>query len=235
MRNVFLGLLLANLLAAAWQLWVSPSPRPLAAAATAGMTLRSTTTRREAAPDPVGIARSGVGESGAGAPGKDCFQIGPFPEEAAMQQAQRILAGRGISTRRITREAQLWLGHWVRIDGLASPVVAEEARRRLLAGGLAEAYLMQEATDHAISLGIFRDLEGAQRVVAAARALGFSPGMRNRYRSTAEQWLLTMTGRADPASLEVLRLSGGRILRVEPTACGGAGGPSAAPQTRDVD
>ena len=154
-----------------------------------------------------------------------------FPRWSRFAASTAFLAGQGIPARQISRETPLWLGHWVRIDGLASVDRAEEARRRLLAGGLTEAR-DAETAGHAISLGVFRDRERAQRVTRRCPRRGFSPELGDRYRPTAEEWLLVTTSRA-ASFLDDFRLPGGRILRAEPAACSNTGSP--APKVRDVE
>jgi hypothetical protein len=111
------------------------------------------------------------------------------------------------------------VGNWIQIGGFASPAAADEARRRLVDGGLADAYLMQEGPEPVISLGVFREKERADRVAAIARGLGFEPVSTNRYRPAVEYWLLARIPVAGASPRDGLPLPRSGLLRVEPVEC----------------
>lgn len=213
MRSVFLTLVLANVLMLAWQFWVDPAPSgPVLggpddlAAFTKGAipnTGRPAPSTTEAAAPPLGA----------------CLRVGPVPTAAAAQQALEQLAARGIDAVPIARDAQVWLGHWVQIGGFVSVPAAETARRRLTAGGLADVYLMQDGVQPMISLGVFRDRSGADRVARAARTLGFEVSLRDRYRPTVEQWLLIRPRPGQTVGPAEVSLAGDRIMRTESAGC----------------
>lgn len=219
MRNIWLVLLLANLLLFAWNRWVVPLPRaavlelpgaldqpaPLAPAAT----LPPTTVA--AAPSPVTDAPTTVGDT--------CVQVGPLPEAGAAAELGRSLAASRLPGVVIAREAQVWVGNWIQVSGFDSPAAAAAARDRLVAGGLADAYLMQEAAEPVISLGVFRDKGGADRVAAIARGLGFEPISTNRYRPGVEYWLLLRVPATGIGPGDGLPKSGS--LTVAPAECPG--------------
>ncbi len=220
MRSVLLTLILANVLMLAWQFWVDPAPpAPVLAgpddlvAFTAG-----------ARPND-GWSAPSTTEVAAPRPGA-CLRLGPVPTAAAAQQALEQLAARGIDAAPIARDAQVWLGHWVQIGGFASVTAAETARRRLTSGGLADAYLMQDGVQPMLSLGVFRDRSGADRVASAARTLGFEVSMRDRYRPAVEQWLLIRPRPGQTLGPADVSLAGDRIMRTESTVCEAAGAAS---------
>ena len=218
MRGVFLALLLANLLFAAWQVWVDPAPRSAPAEQPNRLILFSFGTDPKVPDLPTSQGeppRAGTAEASAAAAPGACLGLGPCADVAASRQAGEQLAARGVDAIPFARDTQAWLGHWVQIGGFASIPEAEMARQRLIAGGLADTYLMQDGAQPLLSLGVFQELARAQRVASVARALGFEVGMRDRYRLTVEQWLLIQprpNQRLEPADLS---LAGDRIMRVE--------------------
>ena len=115
---------------------------------------------------------------------------------------------------------------WVtgsRLEVLPLCPTAETARQRLVAGGLADAYLMQDGAEPMISLGVFRDRSRADRVASAARTLGFMVTMRDRYRPAVEQWLLIRPRPDQAPEMADLSLAGDRIMRTESAPCDAAG------------
>lgn len=228
MRNLFLSLVLANLLVLAWQYWVDPATEPAMSTGRGDLALFDATRVPSGAvaganlpvyPEVAGInLRAGK-----------CFRLGPLPDSTAAQQAAQNLAGRGIDATPIARDAPLWLGHWVQISGFGSVAAAETARDRLIAGGIADALLMQDGLQPMISLGVFRERTRADRVANMARNLGFVVGMRDRYRPGVEHWLLVRPRPGQSLAPSDLSLAGDRIMRTEPATCDGAGGAAATP------
>jgi hypothetical protein len=226
-RNLFLVLLLANLLLLAWNRWVVPPPR-LAGATVAGSPRQREAPPAAAAPAPQANAVVAAPQPQAPAPpvaaapagpGDTCVQVGPLPAAEAAAELGRSLASRGIPAATIARDTQVWVGNWIQIGGFASPAAADEARRRLVDGGLADAYLMQEGPEPVISLGVFREKERADRVAAIARGLGFDPVSTNRYRPAVEYWLMARIPVAGASSRDGLPLPRSGLLRVEPVEC----------------
>lgn len=205
MRNLFLLLLLGNLVLFGWQRWgrVAPAPRP-------------------APPVPsLELLAPGMAAPDAGAPadGVRCLQLGPFEDPGTLASAARALRAAGREVREVLRPGEVWVGNWVQIDGLATLEAAEAARRRLVAGGLTDAYIMQVDGAHRISLGVFRERARAEGVQRRARELGFTPALGDRYRPAQEAWLELRQApgeRFDPA---LLALPAAQILRTEEVAC----------------
>ncbi|MEO8223917.1 MAG: SPOR domain-containing protein [Gammaproteobacteria bacterium] len=227
MRNLLLTLVLANLLLLAWQSWVAPAPPPPAGEAAGGLELFSTplTPARSTRPVPPGAAQVGVAQI----PDGGCLRLGPLPDAAAAQEMAGQLAGRGFDAAVIGRDTQVWLGHWVQIGGFASAGDAEASRQRLAAGGVPDAYLMQDGSRPMISLGVFRDRDRADRVAASARSMGFVVTTRDRYRPTVEQWLRIQLVPGQTLDPSILRRADDRnILRIESAACGDRGPAPAA-------
>lgn len=208
MRNLFLILLFVNLLLLGWQLWVDPeSSADISLAGSSELLI--------------------YGQQGSGAPaapGKvatsaQCVYIGPVPDAAAAQQLQGILAEREISAQPVMREGQVWVGHWVQVQGFADKDLAEAARQRLLAADLPDAYLMQDGATTIISLGVFRERARAERVREAARRAGFATVMKERVRAAAEYWLVSGLASDQQAALKDLGMADDRILRAESAPC----------------
>lgn len=236
MRNLFLSLVLANLLFLAWHFWVDPSPPATVSPGDEELVLFAT----GKAPTPEASAARPTPSSGGAATALaagTCFRLGPLPDSTAAQQAARRLADQGIDATPIARDAQLWLGHWVQVSGFDSVPAAESARERLVAAGLADALLMQDGPGPIISLGVFRDRNRADRVANAARNLGFQVGMRDRYRPVVEQWLLVRPRPGQALRPPDLSLAGDRIMRAETASCQDDGsvaaGDTAAPSGAD--
>jgi hypothetical protein len=82
-----------------------------------------------------------------------------------------------------SEQGQIFVGHWVQIRNVPDEATAKEMLDKLIAGGLNDAYLVRtEDEGLKISLGLFGDIEGAEKIELQARSLDLpadiSPRMR---------------------------------------------------------
>lgn len=208
MRNLFLLLLFANLLLLGWIFWVDPE-LPVPVRATGANELATFRRVSPAAAEPLVPDEASP----------KCFFIGPVPDLSVARQLSASLAERGIKAEPVPRVGQVWLGHWVQIQGFADRELAEAARQRLLKAGLPDAYVMQDGPASIISLGVFRERGRAERVIEAVRTAGFKAVMRERVRTTTEYWLLSDQASSQQAALGALAAGLDRILRAETGPC----------------
>jgi hypothetical protein len=80
-------------------------------------------------------------------------------------------------------QGQVFVGHWVQIRDVPDEATAKDMLEKLTAGGLNDAYLVRtEDEGLKISLGLFGDIEGAEKTELQARSLDLpadiSPRMR---------------------------------------------------------
>ncbi len=209
MKNVFLALLLANLLYFGWQQWVAPPDVP-------PLRLRSPGQEEEIAPL---SPRSKSGTTSGVTPAGACARVGPLTDGQLADTLRARLGERGFAAVVAAEEGQIWVGHWVQIESVTSREEADRIAARLASGGLPDAYVLQNSPPFSVSLGVFRDRERADKVAAAAAALGFHPQTTDRYRSGMQYWLTVSVppGRALP--LADLGRESGQILRSDQVVC----------------
>lgn len=189
MKNLLLMLVLANVLYFLWGLYQQQSDSP-------GVVVID---EREFGP-PLEVATNPDKESvtsvgailGAGQPsdlealvGRSCVTIGPFKEEADASVAVLEYSSEGLKVAARTAEAEIFVGHWVQIRDIDSETAASRILEALDDGGLSDAYLVRtEEEGLKISLGVFDDVGGAEKIELEARSLGFeadiSPRMAER-------------------------------------------------------
>ena len=216
MRNLFLVLLLANLLLLAWQRWVVPPPADdpyaLAGARSPGLVL---------------LAPTSAPPGGAPADTSGCVRIGPFEDPAVSREAADRLSSENLDVFRYSESGEIWVGHWVQVIDLDGREEAEAALDRLAEVGRSDAYIVRGDEGYRISLGVFRSLDGAESVANEAVAAGLTTLTTDRFRTGTEYWLLVDERAGGIPDLAALGLSGRDILRAEPAACrdGGNGEP----------
>lgn len=190
MRVLFLMLLLANLLFAAWAIWVAPQsagagyPTEAAAGGNA-IRLLSEVPAPAAAP-----ATSGTDTVALSDADLACISAGPFLERAEAEQAADQLGQLGFTVRLRESREQVPVGTWLRLEGLATPEDAGNAQAALRAAGLADAYVLtEEGIGTVVSIGVYADPDKAAEAAEAARAAGFEPVNAARLREEDVTWL----------------------------------------------
>ena len=104
--------------------------------------------------------------------GRSCVTIGPFRANTDADTALTEYAGEGMPTALRSAHGEIFVGHWVQIRNIADNLTAAEMLEKLHSGGLSDAYLVTSEEDGLyISLGLFGDVERAEKVELQAKSL----------------------------------------------------------------
>jgi hypothetical protein len=218
-RNLFLALLLANLLFLGWRYWVAPAEVPATRLLAPGKEPVLAAKVRRRADDP-GVNTVG-GRATARPPASDgpCVRIGPIVDGSLAQALRARLSRAGFDATVLAEEGQIWVGHWVQLDALATREEADQVVARLTAGGLPDVYVLQTSPPFSISLGVFRDRAKAEKVAATALGMGFRPKTTDRFRPGTQYWVSAVVAPGKKLALDNLGLESGQILRAEKASC----------------
>jgi len=220
MRNFFLALLLANLLYAGWRYWIVPPDVPADELRNVAAEAKITALARPATDMPRATAPTRLEEpQAAGPPDGDCVRIGPIAEGLAVDRLRTRLATAGFEASAFAEDGQIWVGHWVQIDSVASRQAADAMVARLAAGGVPDAYVFQTAPPFSISLGVFRDRARAEAVAGAAAKLGYRPQITDRYRPGTQYWVTVLRPGERVLPDGILDQEGGQRLPTRRIAC----------------
>lgn len=176
MKNILLILLLANILYLMWGLFTEEESQPGVAfveESDLGPPLDVTAGRDSDAVASVG-AVLGSGEPSAleAVVGRSCVTIGPFRETEDADSAVLEYSNEGMKTLLRPMRGQIFVGHWVQIRNVEDDAAAEEILDQLSAGGLTDAYLVRTDDEGLkISLGLFGNVERAEKIELQARSL----------------------------------------------------------------
>lgn len=106
--------------------------------------------------------------------GRSCVTVGPFRVGDDAESAQTEIAGDGMQAKLRSVQGQIFVGHWVQIRNIADRNGGNTMLARLRDGGITDAYIVEtEDEGMKISLGLFGDIEGAERIELQAESLGF--------------------------------------------------------------
>lgn len=104
--------------------------------------------------------------------GRSCVTLGPFRDSTDADSAVLIYSSEGMQTALRPTRAEVFVGHWVQIRNIDNESSAKAILEQLTAGGLGDAYLDRTGDDGLkISLGLFGDVERAERIELQARSL----------------------------------------------------------------
>ena len=176
MRNLLLLLLLANILYFVWSTFVKePDEAGVAVVdeAALGPPLEVSANRDADVAASVGaVLGSGEPSDLEAVVGRSCVTIGPFRANTDADTALTEYAGEGMRTALRSTHGQIFVGHWVQIQGIPDSLTANEMLAKLHSGGLSDAYLVSSEDEGLyISLGLFGDLERAEKVELQAKSL----------------------------------------------------------------
>ena len=174
MKNLFLLLVLANVLYFMWGMFATDDPQP-------GVAVVDESDLGPPLQVSVGQGSDTVTSAGAvlgmGEPsdleavvGRSCVTIGPFKVSDDADSAVLEYGNEGMRTAMRSEQGQIFVGHWVQIRNVADDATAKDMLEKLIAGGLNDAYLVRtEDEGLKISLGLFGDIEGAEKIELQAR------------------------------------------------------------------
>ena len=155
----------------------------------------------------------------------DCQALGPFDDREAALTAAARLNGLGLPARPRAVDASERLGFWVHTPPAASREAAAVVVEQLRLAGVRDFYVVidgDDATRNAVSLGVFRQREGAEQQAGRLRAMGFQVEIGERRRESTAWWLdFPAPAGGSPAAAAVvdLALDDDAPLLLQPRPC----------------
>lgn len=185
MKNLLLLLIVANILYFLWGMYPRDELQPGVAVveeSDLGPPLDVTTTQDNIAS--VGaVLGSGDPSDLEAVVGRSCVTIGPFKVGDDADTAALEYRSEGMKAAVRSVAGQIFVGHWVQIREIPDRATANEWIETLKEGGLADAYAVPtEEEGLKISLGVFGDVERAEKVELDARSMGFAADISPRMR-----------------------------------------------------
>ena len=189
MKNLLLLLLLANILYFMWGAFTEKPEEPgtaIVRESELGPPLEVTTDRDSGSIASVGaVLGSGEPSDLEAVVGRSCVTIGPFKVKTDADSAGLEYSQDGMNSSVRSTRGQIFVGHWVQIRNVESETQANEMLATLTEGGLTDAYLVRtEDEGLKISLGLFGDLDRAEKIELQARSLDLPADIKPR---TAER------------------------------------------------
>lgn len=177
MKNLLLILLLANILYWMWGMFTEEDPQPgvvVMDASELGAPLNvSTESDSDSVASVGGALGSGQLSALQAVVGRSCVTLGPFIKGADADSAILEYTNQGMRTALRLSTEETFVGHWVQIRGVANAAEANDMVTMLHDGGLNDAYkVVTEDEGIKISLGLFGDIDGAEKIELEARSLG---------------------------------------------------------------
>ena len=106
--------------------------------------------------------------------GRTCVTLGPFRQGIDADGAQSRYSSEGMKTAQRMERGEIFVGHWVQVRNIPDREAGNATVAALREGGIPEAYLVTTNDEGLkISLGVFGNRDGAERVQALAQSLGY--------------------------------------------------------------
>ncbi len=195
MRNLLLILLLANILYFMWG-WLSHDDAKPGVAlideADLGPPLEMAQKRPQAEDvESVGaVLGSGEGTDLIAVVGRSCVTIGPLRESDDADEAAARYAAENMRTKIRSGFGQVFVGHWVQVRDVPSRDEANRMIGILHEAGLTDAYMVEtEDEGIKISLGLFGNLDSAERIELEATSLGLPADIAPRMADSTIYWV----------------------------------------------
>ena len=187
MKNLLLLLILANILYLMWGMFATENPQPGVAVveeSELGPPLDVTTGQDSNSVASVGaVLGSGDHSDLEAVVGRSCVTIGPFKVSGDADTAVLEYTNEGMKAGVRSTQGQIFVGHWVQIRQVPDEATASQMLEKLKAGGLTDAYLVRtEDEGLKISLGLFGNVERAERVELQARSMDLPADISPRTR-----------------------------------------------------
>ncbi|MEL7186589.1 MAG: hypothetical protein AAFN50_09180 [Pseudomonadota bacterium] len=176
MKNLLLIFLLANILYFMWASFTEEEPQRGVAIVdehNLGPPLDVRANRDSDSVASVG-AVLGAGEATAmeAVVGRTCVSVGQYSVIDDADTVLLELRGEGFSVSRRQADGEKFIGHWVQIRNIPDLATANAQLAILQDGGLTDAYYVE--TEQLISLGLFGELDGAEKIELEAQSLGLA-------------------------------------------------------------
>lgn len=149
-----------------------------------------------------------------------CLSLGPFSDERELAAARSRLQDQGLEGEVRHAPGRIWVGYWIFLPATETRDEAIGKVEALRERGVRDIYIEPAGErENAVSLGVFRERDRAQRRFREIRELGFQPQIARRTREGTVFWLdFAVAGdmRIDPAGYPV---AAGRIVRLASRTC----------------
>jgi hypothetical protein len=197
MRNVFLALVVLNLLFFAWAEWIDAPHETVAPEGLSKLPrLKLVDDAQGGADTPAGSAQKMSLRAPASALPDDsgaaaaCTSIGPFRELSSAAKAAGMLRTVGLNPSQRAAQGELLSGYWVFIDGLDAEELLTVAVQLLQKSGITDVHVMKPSpAGRRISAGLFSNRDGAERRAQAVRQIGMQAEVAERTFRGPVYWL----------------------------------------------
>lgn len=119
-----------------------------------------------------------------------CYSFGPFPKSFLASKASVRLEEMGVKIDRRTVRDRQQVGYWIYLPPQASKQAAVRKTQELAAKKVDDFFIVLASKyQNAISLGVYKNRNGAERRLAELREKGFEALMEPRYQPINVYWL----------------------------------------------
>lgn len=227
MRGLVAALVAANLILILW--WVF-APRPAEVPPAGPVAASPLILLHEVPAPPPRLMQAPTAEaSTAGDEGEEatpvqgCHALGPYPDRDLAMAVRESLLEVGLPATPRAEDASQRLGFWVHTPPTSNRGNTDTVVDRLRRVGIRDFYVVADGEyENAVSLGVFSQVDSAERHAERLRGLGFDVIVGERLRRITAWWLdfpTPPTGSVAADRVIELALAGGEGLTLMPKPC----------------
>lgn len=160
-----------------------------------------------------------------------CVSIGPFESAELAEQSGKRLTEAGIAHQARSDANRIESSYWIYLPRLPNRKAAENKRKELTRLGVKDHFIMQEpGMENVLSLGLFTQLDNAQRRLQELADKGIKAQQETRYRTRTLHWLDIAADKPDLLMAQLKKMEwAGAELQQRAAACGQEPPPAVAP------
>jgi len=193
MRNLLMILVLANVL---YFMWAKFSPEPVEPGVilidesklappldVTEVSSNSDRTEGEGDTSVGAVLGSGTTSNLVAVVGKrSCITVGPFRSSTDAADIRSNLSAQDLVASVRATQANLFVAHWVLISDIDDKAAGDQMVAKLHDGGMGDAYLTHDEEEgFRISLGLFGEIDGAEKTELQAKSLGLAAEVKPRF------------------------------------------------------
>ncbi len=131
----------------------------------------------------------GVVELKVTALGSGCLLLGPISEQRVAEDFERSVSQAGLEANLIREDQERAPRYWVYFGPMADYSEALAQHRKFKSEGVDNFIITQDDLYGALSIGVFENIDSAQRLQTIMRAKGYKTSIRNIFKFESRWWV----------------------------------------------
>ena len=147
--------------------------------------------------------------------GSGCLLLGPIVDRQVAEDFERSIVQAGLNANLIRKDREKAPRYWVYYGPMETYSESLEQHRKFKSEGIDNFIITQEDLYGALSVGVFENIDSAQRLQAIMRAKGYKTAIRNIFKFESRWWVEVSVSESDLIINKINSLQGDHGLDLE--------------------